>query len=59
MGACLSSADGQKKKNDEIDSQLQKEKALRRNEIKMLLLGKVKNKHSNQVSTSIGREICN
>ncbi|CAG8625234.1 13280_t:CDS:2, partial [Gigaspora rosea] len=40
MGCCLSAEDQEgKRKNDEIDNQLKKDKMLMRNEIKMLLLG--------------------
>lgn len=40
MGLCMSAEDAEnKKRNDEIDLQLKKEKADLKNEIKMLLLG--------------------
>lgn len=40
MGLCMSAEDAEnKKRNDEIDMQLKKEKADLKNEIKMLLLG--------------------
>ena len=40
MGLCMSAEDAEnKKRNDEIDLQLKKEKAELKNEIKMLLLG--------------------
>ena len=42
MGCGASSVEDQelKKRNDEIDQQLRKDKALLKNEVKMLLLGK-------------------
>lgn len=42
MGCCMSAEDKEKKrKNDEIENQLKKEKLNLRNEVKMLLLGNV------------------